>query len=67
MDTVEPNATLQLEAELLNAFPVGYRHLAYLQTQMGFDVSKTLPGTRGPEIDALEERMTNWLADCGEL
>lgn len=62
MTTVEPYATLKLDPHLLHSFPEGYRHLAYLQTQMGFQVSRTLPGTRGPEIEALGTRMRRWLA-----
>jgi hypothetical protein len=62
MVPVEPGAVPTLDAGLLHSFPVGYRHLAYLQTQLGFQVSKTLPGTRGPEIDALKGRMRRWLA-----
>ena len=61
MECLEPSATLTLDQDLLNSFPMGYRHLAYLQTQLGFEVSKTLPGTRGPEIAALMKRMTGWL------
>jgi SnoaL-like domain len=62
MSTVEPRANLELDHELLQSFPDGYRHLAYLQTAMGFQVSRTLPGTRGPEIEALALRMRRWLA-----
>ena len=65
MTTVEPCATLNLDSHLLHSFPEGYRHLAYLQTQMGFQVSRTLPGTRGPEIEALWTRMRRWLAGGG--
>ncbi|GAC1383448.1 MAG: nuclear transport factor 2 family protein [Herpetosiphon sp.] len=65
MATVEPCATLALDPHLLHSFPEGYQHLAYLQTQMGFQVSRTLPGTRGPEIEALSSRMRRWL-DGGE-
>lgn len=50
-----------LDDDLLNSFPVGYRHLAYLQTKVGFSVYKSLPGTRGPEIQALGDRMKRWL------
>src|SRR5487761_265755 len=32
MDPVDPSKTLQLDQQLLNRFPEGYRHLAYLQT-----------------------------------
>lgn len=54
-----------LDLDLLGSFPVGYRHLAYLQTKMGFDVDKTLAGTRGPEVKALRSRMDGWLAGRG--
>ena len=59
---VDPSARLSLDADRLAAYPEGYRHLAYLQTGMGFDVSRTLPGTRGPEIEALYARGRGWLA-----
>ena len=61
MIAVDPNARIDLDKELLQSFPEGYRHLAYLQTKMGFEVSRTLPGTRGPEVEALRVRMTRWL------
>ena len=47
--------------QLLGSFPVGYRHLGYLQTKIGFGVYKNLPGTRGPEMAALVARMKAWL------
>ena len=62
MDPVDPTCLLQLDSALLESFPVGYRHLAYLQTQMGFKISTALPGTRGAEIVALNQRMGRWLA-----
>lgn len=61
MTPVDPAALLHLDAELLGTFPDGYRHLGYLQTKIGFDVFKNLPGTRGAEIDALNARMQQWL------
>ena len=61
MTPVNPTLVPILDETLLQAYPEGYRHLAYLQTKMGFAVSKTLPGTRGPEILALSRRMTEWL------
>jgi hypothetical protein len=61
LQTIDPSASLNLDQDLLMSFPEGYRHLAYLQTGLDFDVSKTLPGTRGPEIAALVARMTRWL------
>lgn len=58
---LDPAATLALDADLLQSFPQGYRHLGYLQTQLGFDVSRTLPGTRGLEVEALYSRLEGWL------
>ena len=62
MSPVEPGATLSLAADLLASFPEGYRHLAYLQTQLGMTITKDLPGTRGPAMDALRARLQRWLA-----
>ena len=59
---VDPAATLRLDPDLRASFPVGYRHLAYLQTGLGFDVARELPGTRGPAIDALRDKGRRWLA-----
>jgi hypothetical protein len=68
MALVDPSATVKLDAQLLAQYPEGYRHLAYLQTRLGFEVKKNLPGTRGPEIEALLARGVRWLqgdsADC---
>jgi SnoaL-like domain len=63
LDPVDPGGPpLALDAELLSAFPVGYRHLAYVQTQLGFDVKRDMPGLTGPEVRALYERGARWLA-----
>ena len=62
MVPVNPADTLVLEPELLAAYPEGYRHLAYLQSKIGLDVKKDLPGTRGPATDALRESQRRWLA-----
>jgi hypothetical protein len=61
MATVDPAATLKLDPELLASYPGGYRHLAYLQTRLGLNVKDNLPGTRGPEIEALMARGARWL------
>jgi hypothetical protein len=53
---------LTLDRTLLEQFPVGYRHLAYLQTKGGFTVKRDLPGTDGPEVDALYAKGADWLA-----
>lgn len=62
MTPVDPSAVPVLDGELIGSFPEGYRHLAYLQTKMGFSVRNDLPGTRGPEIAALTARMVRWLS-----
>lgn len=62
LHTVDPAARITLDPDLLAAFPVGYRHLAYLQTQLGFTVTHGMPGTRGPAIGALRGQGQRWLA-----
>lgn len=62
MSPVDPAATLALEPALLASFPVGYCHLGYLQSQLGLDVNRTSPGTRGPEVEWLQQRGVRWLA-----
>jgi hypothetical protein len=62
MDPVDPAARLSLDRELLSRFPEGYRHLAYLQTRIGFKVKPDMPGLKGPEVEALYRRGADWLA-----
>ena len=62
LDPVDPSTTLRLDTELLNRFPQGYRHLAYLQTRIGYTVKPDMPGLRGPEVEALYRRGAAWLA-----
>ena len=61
MDPVDPAASLTLDAGLLGQFPDGYRHLAYLQTQLGFRVKRDMPGLRGTEVERLYARGAAWL------
>ena len=61
MDPVDPAARLTLDKALLERFPVGYRHLAYLQTQIGFTVKTDMPGLKGPEVEALYAKGRAWL------
>ena len=62
MDPVDPAATLELDPERLSRFPEGYRHLAYLQSKIGFDVKSSLPGLRGPAVENLYAEGRAWLA-----
>ena len=62
MDPVDPSKTLTLDAKLLSKFPEGYRHLAYLQSGIGYPIKKDMPGLKGPEVEALYARGRRWLA-----
>jgi hypothetical protein len=62
MDPVDPAATLKLDAGLLGTFPEGYRHLAYLQSSIGYLVKKDMPGLTGEAVEALYARGQAWLA-----
>jgi len=62
MDPVDPSKTLALDAKLLGEFPEGYRHLAYLQSGIGYPVKKDMPGLKGQEVEALYARGRRWLA-----
>jgi hypothetical protein len=62
MDPVDPSKTLTLDAKLLSQFPEGYRHLAYLQSGIGYPIKKDMPGLKGPEVEALYARGRRWLA-----
>ena len=62
LDPVAPGATVELDADLLNSYPEGYRYLAYLQVQAGYPVKANMPGLLGPEVEALYSRGAAWLA-----
>ena len=66
MDPVDPAATVELDPDILARFPAGYRHLAYLQTQIGYAVKRDMPGLRGPEVERLYACAKDWL-DGGPL
>ena len=61
LDPVDPAARLVLDRDLLARFPEGYRHLAYLQTKIGYQVKTDMPGIEGRELDALYARGARWL------
>jgi hypothetical protein len=61
IDPVDPAAILKLDNALLARFPVGYRHLAYLQTRIGYKVKDDMPGLDGPEVEALYALGADWL------
>lgn len=61
LDPLDPSADLKLDRKLLDSFPEGYRHLAYLQTRIGYKVKLDLPGLDGPALDALYAKGAAWL------
>jgi ketosteroid isomerase-like protein len=62
IDPVDPAAQLALDREILDGFPAGYRHLAYVQSAIGYDVKRDMPGLTGPEVQELYRRGDAWLA-----
>jgi hypothetical protein len=62
LDPVDPAAALTLDPEQLGRFPPGYRHLAYAQTQIGYEVKRDMPGLTGPAVERLYRRGADWLA-----
>lgn len=61
LDPVSPGAAPVLDAAKLAALPEGYRHLAYIQEEIGYRVKRDMPGLKGPEVAALYARGTAWL------
>ena len=62
MDPLDPSAQLALDPELLARFPEGYRHLAYLQTQIGYPVKTDMPGLKGEKVQELYAHGRRWLS-----
>jgi len=62
VDPVDPAATISIDPAKLGEFPRGYRHLAYIQTQIGYAVKRDMPQLTGPEVEALYARGASWLA-----
>jgi SnoaL-like domain len=62
LDPLDPTAAPKLDRERLATFPAGYRHLAYLQTEIGYAVKPDMPGLVGPGVQALYRRGADWLA-----
>ena len=61
MDPLDPSAKLALDPALLGRFPEGYRHLAYLQTRIGYTIKLDLPQLKGPVVEALYVHGRAWL------
>lgn len=61
LDAVDPLRPPALDRDRLMRFPVGYRHLAYLQAGIGYAVKPDMPGLTGPVVEALYRRGGRWL------
>jgi len=62
IDPVDPAARLTLDPGRLAQMPEGYRHLAYIQTGIGYQVKMDMPMLKGPQVEALYARGARWLA-----
>jgi hypothetical protein len=62
LDPVVPGTAPRLDQAVLDRFPEGYRHLAYLQDGIGYPVKRDMPGLVGPEVEALYADGAAWLA-----
>jgi hypothetical protein len=65
IDTVDGNERVALDKKILDRFPVEYRHLAYLQTKVGYNVDTDCPRMSGGKaLEALYKKGADWLAAC---
>src|SRR5471032_3197642 len=61
LDPLRPGLDFELEPALLASFPEGYRHLAYLQCNLGFKIKMDMPQLKGQVVQALYARGKAWL------
>jgi len=62
IDPVEPGTRLALDRALLERFPEGYRHLAYVQTKAGAKVDPALPTGVAESQKKMINEARAWLA-----
>ncbi len=61
LDPLDPAASLTLDQTKLAQYPEGYRHLAYIQEEIGYRVKRDMPGLRGAEVEKLVGQGRAWL------
>lgn len=61
IDPLDPAAKLALDPALLAQFPEGYRHLAYLQSGLGYPIKRDMPGLKGEAVELLYASGAKWL------
>ena len=62
--TISQRATVDgvtVDVVCTGRFPEGYRHLAYLQTKIGYTIKLDLPQLKGPVVQALYMHGQSWL------
>ena len=62
VDPIDSAAQLHMDQAKLATYPEGYRHLAYIQTQIGYTVKLDMPMLKGPVVQGLYRRGADWLA-----
>ena len=62
IDPLDSTVQLKLDEAKLASMPKGYRHLAYIQTGIGYKVKMDMPMLEGAEVDELYKRGARWLA-----
>ncbi len=62
IDPVDPSATVKLDQATLAMMPEGYRHLALIQTRIGYTVKMDMPMLKGDAVQDLYRRGAAWLA-----
>jgi hypothetical protein len=63
IDPVDANQKVVLDKTLLDQFPQEYKHLAYLQSKIGYNVDRDVPRmSGGASLQALYQRGADWLA-----
>ncbi|WP_341705704.1 nuclear transport factor 2 family protein [Ferrovibrio sp.] len=61
IDPIDPREAPALDRAKLAVLPEGYRHLAYIQEEIGYKVKRDMPGLKGREVEALYRRGAGWL------
>ena len=65
IDAVNNSETVLLDPALLEQFPIEYRHLAYLQTKIGYNVNRDCPRMSGGKaLGQLYKKGEDWLNLC---
>ena len=62
IDPLDPAAAPALDHQSLATFPEGYRHLAYIQSRIGYKVKLDMPMLKGEGVQELYRRGAAWLA-----